>query len=711
MKFILSALLLASIASTANAEGVLFDDVCTAVVSDYDGTEDGVIELHLHCATPEKLLLGVSQATSDWIKDMVITGNLISGETQLQFPAGTVLDNYMLNEMPEVINSDSNIYNDNKMRRLNPSKGDFTVTMVRISSDGAGKSTSVSTSTIKSEVLSTNQVNIMTQLKACSHDQFTLTPASGTGFDGGVTTIATASNPGTGNLSTDYNTFLAYLNSILEQLRIKHGNAQAADFVMLCLPPGTITGTDAIGYFGYFLTVFNSEVCTSLSYNIHEVGHNINLNHASDTIFTPNNGSEYADQIGYMGFSYSDMHAPQMCFNAAKSYQLGWYTDKTYVCTPEQCNPCEVDVGGVVSYDDISVDYVLMKIENLSNDNDYYLTFNDASGFNVGTKEGENQVVINTQPNEGVERDFSQLVGLMDAGDSQNFNFDSVAGNSITVEVVSINNGVASVKVSVPGGECIPEVGGDPHFTTWNHEHYEFHGQCDLVMVKDDKFADGLGLNVHIRSKLVRFWSYIKNVAIRIGNDILEIEGSSNPEHNEATYWINYEYQGELTDLGGFPISFSASSLAKSIYEIDLSSKYPGVKIIIKIYKEFIRVKLHGGVDAFGNTVGLLGGYKTGKTYARDERTILNDFSKLGNEWQVLPGEPKLFHTLESPQFPEKCLEPENPQGQRRRRLGESRISIEQAERACAVLKDPLTIKDCVYDILATQDIDMVGAF
>lgn len=63
--------------------------------------------------------------------------------------------------------------------------------------------------------------------------------------------------------------------------------------------------------------------------------------------------------------------------------------------------------------------------------------------------------------------------------------------------------------------------------TTWNNEHYEFHGQCDLVMMSDLSFAgDDAGLDIHIRTKLVRFWSYIKTVAIRIGNDILEIEGS-----------------------------------------------------------------------------------------------------------------------------------------------------------------------------------------
>lgn len=91
--------------------------------------------------------------------------------------------------------------------------------------------------------------------------------------------------------------------------------------------------------------------------------------------------------------------------------------------------------------------------------------------------------------------------------------------------------------------------------------------------------------------------------------------------------------------------------------------------------------------------------------------TVLHDFKELGDEWQVLPSEPKLFREVGQPQFPELCINPEDPQGERRRRLAESSISGEQAEEAFATLKDPLDRKDCVYDVLAIQDKDMVGAF
>lgn len=289
-----------------------------------------------------------------------------------------------------------------------------------------------------------------------------------------------------------------------------------------------------------------------------------------------------------------------------------------------------------------------------------------------------------------------------------------------TTYVDAMSNALADIKLAeankVPESGpilIVPTVGGDPHFTTWRGEHYEYHGQCDMVLTKDAKFANGAGLDIHLRTKIVRFWSYIKNAAIRIGNDILEVEGSAEPSNTENRYWINFEHQGELKEVGGFPVSVKIQSPVKRVYEIDLDKKYAGFKVIISTYKEFVRVRFEGGDESsLGGTVGLLGDFNTGKTLARDGATVLDDFSELGNEWQVMPSEPKLFHEIDHPQFPEKCIEPEDPRGERRRRrLGENTVTEEQAEAACARLSDAADRKDCVYDILATQDMGMVGAY
>eukprot|EP00980_Cylindrotheca_fusiformis_P011252 scaffold2587_cov101-Cylindrotheca_fusiformis.AAC.1 len=260
---------------------------------------------------------------------------------------------------------------------------------------------------------------------------------------------------------------------------------------------------------------------------------------------------------------------------------------------------------------------------------------------------------------------------------------------------------------------------GDPHFRTWNGGHFEYHGQCDMILVQ-------------IRTKLVKFWSFIQNAAIRIGDDVLEIQGSPDLSVNKGNnhYWINSIYQGQVTTLGGFPVKANYAGKDKNkrwffskhgggnkisrSFEIDLSSKYPGQKIVIGSYKEFVRVDFHNAdVDAFGHSVGMLGEFASGKTLARDGVTELNDYTKLGHEWQVIPEEDgMLFHNVSYPQYPEKCIDPESRAMKRRhRRLGESFITDEQAEAACAPIEDALDRKDCIYDVLVTQDLTMVGAY
>eukprot|EP00980_Cylindrotheca_fusiformis_P015008 scaffold4127_cov126-Cylindrotheca_fusiformis.AAC.4 len=236
---------------------------------------------------------------------------------------------------------------------------------------------------------------------------------------------------------------------------------------------------------------------------------------------------------------------------------------------------------------------------------------------------------------------------------------------------------------------------GDPHFRKWNGGHFEYHGQCDMILVKDEDFADGLGLEVQIRTKLVKFWSFIRNAVIRIGEDTLEMQGSTNTTGSIRSTRVKY---------GG------KNKISRS-FKIDLSSKYPGQKIVFGSYKEFVRVDFHNAnVDAFGNSVGMLGDFTTGKTLARDGVRELNDHTKLGHEWQVLPEDGMLFHNVSYPQFPEKCIDPEARAMKRRhRRLGEAFITDEQAEAACAPIEDVLDRKDCIYDVLATQDLTMVG--
>jgi peptidyl-Lys metalloendopeptidase len=93
--------------------------------------------------------------------------------------------------------------------------------------------------------------------------------------------------------------------------------------------------------------------------------------------------------------------------------------------------------------------------------------------------------------------------------------------------------------------ECLPNGGGgawgDPHFKTWHGSHFDFHGECDLVLLDAPSFDGGRGLRIHVRTQISsnHQYSYVAGLALQIGNDILEVGG-----HGE--YWFNRRQAGDV---------------------------------------------------------------------------------------------------------------------------------------------------------------------
>jgi hypothetical protein len=287
--------------------------------------------------------------------------------------------------------------------------------------------------------------------------------------------------------------------------------------------------------------------------------------------------------------------------------------------------------------------------------------------------------------------------------------------DGICDDVDSCPNTPAGQAVDLNG--CASTVGanGDPHFSTWKGEHYDYHGKCDLELVSDPLFANGKGLDVHIRTEIVRQWSFIKYAAIRIGNDILEVEGGADDNH----YWFNKVYQGELTTLGGFPVKYKKANSKQHVYTIDLGNKE---EIVIRTFKDFVRIDFKEPKKSlYGNTVGLLADFNTGKKLGRDGFTIIEDYNDFGQEWQVLSDGPKLFHEVSGRQFPgQKCILPSELHAEEKRRRGQEKrigggtsdtaVTDTIAELACA--KVSFAEHDaCVSDVLVTGDVDMAGAY
>jgi len=151
-----------------------------------------------------------------------------------------------------------------------------------------------------------------------------------------------------------------------------------------------------------------------------------------------------------------------MCFNGAKSWQLGWYADKRHV---------EIDVSTTIrSYygrlvpilDDPeeSGDPMIIKVET-GPDEDYYILFNRASRFNADTGEGGNTVMITTTDKDNL----SWLQAKLSATQTWSISVDRNSGldNILNVKVNSINlsdgNGHAMVEVYLSSSNCLLRTG------------------------------------------------------------------------------------------------------------------------------------------------------------------------------------------------------------------------------------------------------------
>lgn len=242
---------------------------------------------------------------------------------------------------------------------------------------------------------------------------------------------------------------------------------------------------------------------------------------------------------------------------------------------------------------------------------------------------------------------------------------------------------------------------GDPHFQTWSGEKYDYHGQCDLVLIHNPGFADGLGMDIHIRTKIHNDWSAVESAAIRIGEDVLEVSG-------EGGYWLNGEPNVQFPALlaGRHVISMREPGPNTRRFSIGIGHNQ---KVRITQFKDFLAVNIDNPLhEDFDGSLGLLGAFGSGYRVGRNGKTIVEDWNAFGQEWQVLATEPKLFHVNDSPQHPQQCQLPSKVKDVSRRRL--SGLVYTEAEEACGHVEGT-EYKDCIFDVLATGDVEMAGAY
>lgn len=228
-----------------------------------------------------------------------------------------------------------------------------------------------------------------------------------------------------------------------------------------------------------------------------------------------------------------------------------------------------------------------------------------------------------------------------------------------------------------------------------------FFSPSDLKLVHAPGIRDDTDLDIHARTTIRYGYSFIESAAIRIGSDVLEVS-------SWGEYAINsVEGADPATGLGGFPLHHTQLNKKQHKFDIVLA---PDSNITIGNMKDLVSVKIGGSHYSMFNKVSGLWGDFFGRMLARDGVTNLGEApNAMGQEWQVRDDEAMLFRNARAPQYPVQCILP-NVEQNESRRLGQG-ISEGTAKAACAHLKaDEHAFHNCIYDVTATNDIDMADA-
>jgi hypothetical protein len=245
---------------------------------------------------------------------------------------------------------------------------------------------------------------------------------------------------------------------------------------------------------------------------------------------------------------------------------------------------------------------------------------------------------------------------------------------------------------------------GDPHFMLFNRTRYGFQGECDLVMLSNPEYHDNIGMDIHLRTTIHDFFSFIENAAIRIGEKVFEFEAG-----NKDSFYLN----GEAVSREDLPLEFDGHYMdvphtvgTADIFRIDLPS---GGYVQARVHNRILSVDVQAGVDEeFEKSVGMLGDYHTGKMLSRDQTRIIDIEDEFGLEWQVRSDDAMLFRTVRAPQWPQQCNLPAITE--RHLKLYDDEEKVDRAEELCAH-KNGDDFDWCLFDVLAMEDESVAGAW
>lgn len=395
----------------------------------------------------------VSGATALRLKDSTYVQEVITANSDgpsskiLYLPANTDFEVFMMDE-----DTDERHFRNRqrRRRRLADKKGELKTLVVR-TVDSNNKATDWTSANLEAQVF-TDSSCLKSRYHDCSYGQVEITNAGI--VDMNINEVA----------DSPYKVIeSAVRNATYEEYGGYWGVKEQFDLVMYCQPAGSYstdnagnkgsTNWVAYAYINHHESYYNNKWCGYVSSQMHEVGHNLGLAHSG--IGT----NEYSDTTGFMGYSFSQDDGPNICFNAAKNYELEWYNDVQYNAV-DSVDPLNLsggsqtfDIIGVADYQttnglvSLQLSYQEWEYNGLS----WFVGYNHISGITNGFPNNDaapNKVhLIEKVSQLGSPYKYGQSwrIAALEAGGEHKW---TIGGEEVTLRVNSIDGAVASVTVS-----------------------------------------------------------------------------------------------------------------------------------------------------------------------------------------------------------------------------------------------------------------------
>lgn len=170
-----------------------------------------------------------------------------------------------------------------------------------------------------------------------------------------------------------------------------------------------------------------------------------------------------------MGFVYRALDAPQMCYNAAQMYHLGWYDGQLGIWD-KFTQPGTLVLHGFTKQGNKNAFPKLVNFQ-WSSQTDLYMSFNWKQGFNQDTQEAANQVTLVQQGSDGIGYSASLLKAKL--GEHERFVFENFFDEpdapcphlDIRVDAIDLEQGQATITIQT----CPPPVEATEDANGINH--------------------------------------------------------------------------------------------------------------------------------------------------------------------------------------------------------------------------------------------------